>query len=324
MSRVDPKLLAEANDPLLAPLIGAVDENDRRHALEEVMTREVQPTIEMVLRRFRADRSIRREDPDDVAAIVTLRVLRRLQNITLDVAEGIASLADYTATLTYNTIYDVLRSRYPERTRLRNRIRHVLAGDARFASWDTPAGMVCGFANMRGSAAAPAVVRFDATADKPLGEIVEMLFRDTGQPIAIGDLVRAIAELLGITDSVARPDVEQRQEPEQLTKLEQKQRLENLWREIRELSREHRIALLLNLREAGGGNAVALFIGLGIATIDEVADAIGLTVERLAELWSSLPLDDLAIAEILGVTRQQVINYRRSARDRLVRRTSGQ
>jgi hypothetical protein len=37
-------------------------------------------------------------------------------------------------------------------------------------------------------------------------------------------------------------------------------------------------------------------------------------------LWKELPLDDLTIAGRLGATRQQVINLRKSARARLVRR----
>jgi hypothetical protein len=34
-------------------------------------------------------------------------------------------------------------------------------------------------------------------------------------------------------------------------------------------------------------------------------------------------LDDLAVAALLGVTRQQVINLRKSARERLIRRIGG-
>jgi hypothetical protein len=36
-----------------------------------------------------------------------------------------------------------------------------------------------------------------------------------------------------------------------------------------------------------------------------------------------LPLDDATIAGLLGLTRQQVINLRKSARERLARRLKG-
>lgn len=314
--------MRHANDPLLTRLIDAVDEEQRRLAIEEVLTGCVRPTIESVLRRYHGSHgSIRREESEDIAAIVTLRILRKLQTVAADVDDAISNLVDFTATLTYNAIYDVFRSRYPERTRLGYRIRQTLSKDPRFETWETAAGMVCGSAGMRGSQATRATIRFEAGANAPLADVIDAFFRHHGHPVAFGDLVESIAASLGVRESASR-ELEPQQEAEQLTKVEQRQQLELLWKEILELSAEHRIALLLNLREAGGGNAVALFIGLGIASIDEVAAAVNLTVDRLAELWSSLPLDDLAIAEMLGVTRQKVINYRRSARDRLVRRTS--
>jgi F420-0:gamma-glutamyl ligase-like protein len=77
---------------------------------------------------------------------------------------------------------------------------------------------------------------------------------------------------------------------------------------------------MLNLRDSDGLNALSLFAFVGVATVDELAAALELEAARLAELWSQLPLSDLVIAEMLGVNRQQVINLRRSARERLNRR----
>jgi CRP-like cAMP-binding protein len=58
----------------------------------------------------------------------------------------------------------------------------------------------------------------------------------------------------------------------------------------------------------------------GTARFDDVATALGMTAEELSAIWNDLPLDDLRIAALLNVTRQQVINLRKSARDRLRRR----
>jgi hypothetical protein len=44
---------------------------------------------------------------------------------------------------------------------------------------------------------------------------------------------------------------------------------------------------------------------------------------QFAELWPQLPLDDATIAGLLNLTRQQVINLRKSARERLARRLKG-
>jgi hypothetical protein len=48
-----------------------------------------------------------------------------------------------------------------------------------------------------------------------------------------------------------------------------------------------------------------------------------LGAEEFANLWNELPLEDASIASLLGVTRQQVINLRKSARERLTRRMKG-
>ena len=48
-----------------------------------------------------------------------------------------------------------------------------------------------------------------------------------------------------------------------------------------------------------------------------------MTVDDFAEVWKDLPWSDLRIAERLGITRQQVINLRKCARERLARRMFG-
>jgi hypothetical protein len=92
-----------------------------------------------------------------------------------------------------------------------------------------------------------------------------------------------------------------------------------LWAEICELPPRQRAALLLNLRDAHE-DVISLLLLTGAATLRQIAGAMGTPVEQFAELWRQLPLDDLAIAARLGVTRQQVINLRKAARERLGRR----
>jgi DNA-binding transcriptional regulator LsrR (DeoR family) len=45
-----------------------------------------------------------------------------------------------------------------------------------------------------------------------------------------------------------------------------------------------------------------------------------MSAEKFASIYVELPLDDATIAEHLGIPRQQVINLRLSARERLTRR----
>lgn len=90
--------------------------------------------------------------------------------------------------------------------------------------------------------------------------------------------------------------------------------------EIRELPRAQRVALLLNLRDTQQSDALMLLPLTGVAGLAEMAEVFELPLSEVSELWNRLPLDDLSIAQLLGVTRQQVINLRKSARQRLARR----
>jgi hypothetical protein len=99
--------------------------------------------------------------------------------------------------------------------------------------------------------------------------------------------------------------------------------LRRLWDEISQLPPRQRAALLLNLRDESGRGVVDLWMIVGIATVEAVASVLGTTVAEFAALWSELPLDDNRIAALLGLTRQQVINLRKSARERLTRRMKG-
>jgi DNA-directed RNA polymerase specialized sigma subunit len=96
--------------------------------------------------------------------------------------------------------------------------------------------------------------------------------------------------------------------------------LEHLWREINDLPPRQRLALLLNLRDAQGRDVIALLPITGVASLRQIATTLEIPAEEFAALWNDLPMDDARIAERLGLTRQQVINLRKSARERLMRR----
>ena len=81
-----------------------------------------------------------------------------------------------------------------------------------------------------------------------------------------------------------------------------------------------RKALLLNLRYSGETNIVSLIVLAGIATFDEIAAVLEMSRPELMAVWRALPMEDAKIAERFGITRQQVINLRKAARDRLSRR----
>ena len=112
------------NDPILAPLIEAPDEVSRGRALEQILSAVAHPLVRSIMTRARST-VLRDDDADDIAATIDLRLVRRLQRLALFEDDAIASVIDFVAALTYHTIYDILRRRYPERARLKNRVRYI-------------------------------------------------------------------------------------------------------------------------------------------------------------------------------------------------------
>ncbi|HEY6136252.1 MAG TPA: hypothetical protein VI670_00640 [Thermoanaerobaculia bacterium] len=155
-----------------------------------------------------------------------------------------------------------------------------------------------------------AIASFDGYVAGATYNAINDLFRQRDPERARRRLMEAAAEPEDLPDSAPTP----------LVRLEQRADVRQLWGEIQLLRPPQRAALLLNLRGDDGRNMVGLFVLIGVAAIDEIAEALAMPVDELASLWNDLPLDDLSIAARLGLTRQQVINLRRSARDRLLRR----
>jgi RNA polymerase sigma factor (sigma-70 family) len=152
------------------------------------------------------------------------------------------------------------------------------------------------------------------------GEVNQLeAYAATATRNALHDLYREShpgVESAALVDPTSLPDVG----ATQLERFERRELMARLWSEIAALRPLQRAALLLNLRDHHGGNALLLFLLLGIAGIDALASAAGMGADELVQLWNDLPLDDLTIAARLGVSRQQVINLRKSARERLSRR----
>lgn len=317
--------LLELNDPLLYALIDAADDAGRMTALERVVTEHAAPVMRGVLSRYG---STPKEELEDLQGAIMLRLVRKLQMASRSETEAIGRLEDYVAALTFNAASDMLRRRFPERTRLRNRLRHVLERDERLDSWQTPAGLVTGLVSMRDQPG-HAIPSGRAIADDPVlhdrhrdGDALVALFEQLQHPLPFDELARTMVDLWNVHETATLSvDVNTADaHPSHFATIEHRQYLASLWSEIRLLPPPQRAALLLNLRDTDGMNALALFILVEVAHIDDIAEAAGLKAEELAELWNQLPLDDLAIASMLHLSRQQVINLRKSARQRLMRR----
>jgi hypothetical protein len=153
-----------------------------------------------------------------------------------------------------------------------------------------------------------------------------MTFDRADGPVVFEDIVSIVWGTMGLTEtqhfSVEESDgkslvSKDRNIEEQ---LDIRQSLQILWEGICSMPVRHRRALLLNLTDGRGDNLIAYLPILGIASIRAIAEALVYEPQDFAALWPTLPLDDLTIADRMGLTRQQVINLRQSARASLRRR----
>lgn len=318
--------LVAANDSRLERLLRG-DEAE----VERLITDVAAPLVKTILSRYVRERSrISAEDANDIAGTVHLRLIGKLRMLPSSADEAVQDLEKYVAVLTYNAVNDHLRVSFPARTRLKNRLRYPLTRDRRLALWFAGPALCGGLAAWRGWAEATSEVVVPERAlrgaimnpQRP-AEALVALFNELRRPAHLESIVDFFAHRWQVADDVpAANDSSEDPRGGRIKDLEDRQLLQTLWREVTELRPMQRKALLLNLRSPDSVNVVSLFVLTGITTFQELASVLEWTPAELEAVWNDLPLDDLRIAAMLGLQRQQVINLRKVARERLTRRLS--
>jgi hypothetical protein len=346
--RVRSQLQLDNTDPLLRPFLQAEDEAEAQRLLAQLIEEHAQPLVRDIARsklhvaRFAPSDDSSAQEAYEVCSEVALQLLGRLRELRDDPEPApIANLQGYVAAVTYNACSASLRHKYPERQRLKNRLRYVLNHDSRFASWEGANGMcLCGLAEWKeresstfspGPADDASILALaPSLRHSPVRAVLDALFSVAQRPIEIEHLTRLAAKVWEVQD-VRRVEIDDPDGSEVWSKIpdprvnvaahvERRMYLAALWKEICELRPLQRVALLLNLHDASGQDMLPLFILVDVARFTEIAASLGMPVAEISELWDRLPLDDATIGRRLGITRQQVINLRKSARERLARR----
>ena len=343
---------------VLQLFLQAEDSEKAQQRLDELLTEHVAPIVEQIVR-FKihsspsAGRGHEVQDEEDIRSDVFLTLISHLRDMRVEGSSGpIDNFRGYVATTTYNAFHKYIREKYPVRSRLKNRLRYLFNHRTNFALWkDAHNEFLCGFSAWTGKAkftsgsspdSLQSIEKFQNSL--PAGVSVDRMnceelcaayLKWRGGPVPLEELIAVVAELHGIKDleQVVSNDPDQEggggasvcdllPDPKAsvATDLEERIYLEHLWHEICQLPRDQRVALLLNLRDAQSSDALILFSLAGITTLRQMAAVMELRWENFVELWNNLPLPDVAIAGMLEITRQQVINLRKSARERLARR----
>ena len=331
-------------DPRLAPFLGASSEAEAEACLAALLEGETDRVLRDAVRRAVGASSRTRDYADDICNEVRLRLIRKLRALRRGEGDPIENLHAYVVSAATRTCYAFLREQHPERTRLRNRVRYAvshqpdteLSADAS-GVWHCKTRKSLREAPQRGATVsfldAPLTFlsKHRISTVSPLPAVVAALLEKLDTPIEFDRLVDALAVVFGTVEieiaAPAEPDADWMDArlvdpaPNVSSTMQEREALRRIWDEIVALPPNQRTALLLNLRDPEGGAMVHVLPSTGVVTMAELAAALELDAEALGKMWNDLPLDDLAIASRLGLTRQQVINLRKSARARLSRRT---
>jgi hypothetical protein len=287
------------------------------------------------------------EGANDAYAEALMQLLKKLAALRADAEQHhIGNWRGFAATVTYSKVSDYLRRKHPRRYSLENKLRFLFEHQSGFASWSDEAGdLVCGYAMWqqqqkplaRGRGLTqllddPRAFAAETWPHKdvpslPLVELVAAILQRAGGPLTLDHTVQIIAALQNLQEDVqisARPGEEDEGEdfilrlpapqPGQDRVLLVKQFLQRILETMATMSLRHRYALLLNLRDEQGGNALWLFPPTGVASLGRLASLLEMSPPQLAELWPRLPLPDVEIARLLDCERSQVINCRNSVR----------
>ena len=343
-------------DFLLQTFAQTADATESERVLSELLSGHAEPVVSKIIR-YKTRGAI--EDGEEIYSEVMLQLVGRLQRLRAEENKrAIEDFNSYVAVTTYNACDRFLSRKYPNRRRLKNGLRYLLTHREGFALWqDERQNYVGGFHrwqfgtnNGADSGLRIQQLRENSRAfaedikpekfwseQKNAYELLTAIFRWTNAPVEIDLLTSVAAEWWNITDETVEIDRinigsegEERANfqladtrPDASVETERRVYLQKLWVEISDLPTRQRAAILLNLKDENGRGTIDLWLIVGAANVEQIAAVLEMSVEQFSQLWNDLPLDDNRIAAYLNLTRQQVINLRKSARERLARRMKG-
>lgn len=347
-------------DPLLKPFLQSSDDAECERLLAGLVSNHASPLIKeaiwfklRALSHSTAD-GIQHQEAEDIHSEAILHLVARLRDLqTNPILKPINDFRSYVAVVSYNACNEHLRRKYPLRHGLKNKLRYVFTHKPGMSLWQSGGELVCGYSKWQaqGTSAASTdkvkTLRDDRShleragllqhgARDSFSDLAIAVLESLGGPIELDELVAIVAGITGVKDLTAASAGEYVGDAEDAEDslidriadprasfseaVEDRLRLNHLWKEIGELPLRQRQALLLNLRDECGASQIEAFTFTGVATIRQIAGMLEMTAEELAGIWNDLPMEDSLIANRLQLTRQQIINLRKGARQRLAKR----
>ena len=331
---------------LLVPLLNAVDEQERQQRVHDLLTIHVAPIIRQVLRRrlglYVSAQGVSKTDRD--AEDLYQEALKRMVEMLHGDRRALTKIENferYVGRVAANICNDFLRSKHPNRARLKNALRDVFRRHSDLASWQDQDESLCGFALWRNTgkkaiSADDVETKLNAfLAERFAGEdvraasllrIVTEVFHWIGGPVQIDMLVRMVAYVRDIKEQPAKSldDVATefeinswRSARSAHSDLEAHELLERLWHLVKQLTPRERDAFVLRFQSDAGKNLFSALLAAGIVDLKDLAEVMGRTEEDLARLWKLMPMDSAAVANELRTSRENIYKWRSRAIQKL-------
>lgn len=271
------------------------------------------------------ERDYRQQNLDalDLLSAVRLKLLQRLR--ACPDQDHIKALPSYAATIAYNACSDLLRSRYPQRTRLRNRLRRVLErSPAHVLHSDRNGELQCqavNWADNKPRAEPEQVLRLrmcpgdylpedflseslDEIPPAALLSLVDSILDYVDGVVSFDDLTSIACACLHVED-VPDESLPQSADDNHYSALKSREhggyslwlsteRMKLLWEALTQLLPWHRAAFLLNLREGD----IGAFPYYGVASVEQIGSSLGFTIQQYTVLADQLMLDSHLRAQL--------------------------
>lgn len=345
-------------DPTLLALLETDNPAERENLSRKLILEQASPSVRQVLRyrlRFyinKAGTSPTNPDAEDLYHDIITKLVKTLNAAHARKEKvGIKDFRQYATRIAINACNDYLRSKYPLRARLKDKVQDTLERHPDFDIWKSEQDeTICGFVAWRGKTTTglfyervkqleeqPELIRQEVftgieSQKITLPKIIASIFEWTRCPIELESLINASAVFLGIEEQQFRSlddetgllsQVAIEDGPRYDEVLEEKAALQKLWTEVCQLPAKQRETFIFSFANSKGEDLLSLLFEASVTTPSQMAAKLGLSLDRLMVIWKEMPMRNVDIAALLGVERQQVNKWRHRAMKHLEKRFLG-
>ncbi len=283
-------------------------------------------------------------EAEDLYQTVILKLIALIgADKTGSVTQNISEMTNYVAMITHNVCNDFLRMKYPERNRLKNKLRDLMRRHPDYTCWVAESRIICGRKSWIGLAEADNTVNLvnefirsesggsngklniDRLVQLPLSQLTAELFSRCRGPIELDHLVLIISNLQGIKDGLNESlDVEKlstshiSDSPTRYYEhLEVKELLLRLWEAVCDLPLNQRRAFIFTSSDHSGESLLHRVLRERVITMAQLYQSLDMTREELISIWQKLPMNAPAAASVMGTSAGMVAKWRHRALKRL-------